>query len=111
MLTKEISEVEKERNVFIDQIKLVENWSEEEIVCFLRKNFEKFVELETKLSTLKSAQQKFDKFVSNLKEKDFIMSILNDCVTVDEEEGMKFICVDEVRKKIDELSSKQEGKE
>jgi S-methylmethionine-dependent homocysteine/selenocysteine methylase len=69
MLNKLILEVEKKRNVFIDQIKLVENWSEKEIVHFLRKNFEKFVELEAKLSTLKKYQAKFDKFVEEIKQK------------------------------------------
>jgi S-methylmethionine-dependent homocysteine/selenocysteine methylase len=69
MLNKLILEVEKKRNVFIDQIKLVENWSEKEIVHFLRKNFEKFVELGAKLSTLKKYQAKFDKFVEEIKQK------------------------------------------
>jgi hypothetical protein len=69
MLNKSILEVEKKRNVFIDQIKLVENWSEKEIVHFLRKNVEKFVELEAKLSTLKKYQAKFDRLKELLKQK------------------------------------------
>jgi len=48
----------------------------------------------------------FDDFVKELKDKNFIMSILNDCVTVDTEEELKFICVADVQKKIDELADK-----
>ena len=52
----------------------------------------------------------FDDFVKELKDKDFIMSILNDCVTVDTGEEMKFICVADVQKKIDKLAEKYRGK-
>jgi hypothetical protein len=110
MLTKEISDTEKEienQAELLTCLDCLDNYGysrEETLADF----YFEWRDLKAKLSTLKFAQAKFNRFVGRLKEKDFIMSILKDCVTIDEEEGMKFICIDEVRQKIDELSSKQE---
>ena len=91
MLTKEISEVEKEIEDNLNYIKENEggrrnlNW----VTIKLKRNNE----LEIKLSTLKSAQAKFNKFEGEIKQK----------VLTNWKGQNEFIDF------IDELSSKQEG--
>ena len=71
--------------------------------------------LRIKLETLKLCQEiqdeKEKKIIEQFSKKDFIMSILNDCVTVDVEEGMKFICIDDVREKFKQQLNPTQTKE
>jgi hypothetical protein len=105
MLTKEISEVEKGCNDFIEE----DNFEDEEdlfdhdIYCGMNRIKDNKLMLcpicQAKLSTLKSAQAKFDKFVKDLKAE---VRRLNFGYDYDEERIIECI---------DELSSKQEEKE
>jgi len=99
MLTKEISEVEKE----IERLEKLGIYATDENI-----NDEEYLLMQSeKLSTLKSAQVKFDKFVEDLKEgmKPIIENIENEC------KGTPANCY-KIKKGIftlmDELSSKQE---
>jgi hypothetical protein len=112
MLNKEISEVEKELFILenpncpyceIPLTKDGEGFKCNNIYCKQRKNYSNqnidILECETKLSTLKSAQQKFDKFVEDLK-------------TDSEIDGLDLEYRPHKKRfieRIDELSSKQEG--
>jgi chromosome segregation ATPase len=110
MLTKEISEVEKEIESKEKRLRGLKAISDggafnkhqiQEMKCRIR-------ELQAKLSTLKSAQAKFDKFVEDLKKE--LDLYQKDCMY----QNHYRYCVaklNAVRKIIDELSSKQEGKE
>jgi len=77
MLTKEISEVEKEIEELLTSLDNY-GYSREETLADLEKGFEtevseecyfKWKELRIKLSTLKSCQAKFDRFMKDLKER------------------------------------------
>ena len=104
MLTKEISEVEKGCNDFIeeDNFEDKEDLFDHDIYCGMNRIKDNKLMLcptcQAKLSTLKSAQAKFDKFVEDLKEELIVVCI-------------NFGQVSTIYKIIDELSSKQEGKE
>ena len=56
---------------------------------------------QAKLSILTEYDKSIKEMIERLKDKDFIMSILQEDVTIDVEEGMKFIDIDGVRNKID----------
>jgi hypothetical protein len=96
MLTKEISEVEKEiKRYKQEEINEITEVTKDGIKVFFKINEEglKWFRNRAKLSTLKSCQAKFDKFVYDLKEQ-FI--ILAHC----EEEESKYLKI------IDNLSNK-----
>jgi hypothetical protein len=114
MLTKEISEVEKEL-----ELEFESKYPLDSLDYIKRKD--KLIHLRAKLSTLKSAQAKFDKFMEDLKEiklvnpLDFAEKYFNECKEK-EQKGFfysDFVMAirDEILKRIDELSSKQEEKE
>ena len=64
--------------------------------------------LKCKEQTRKDVIEEFSK---KLKERDFILSILDEEVSIDTEEEVKFICIDEVRNKIDKIKKELKGKE
>jgi hypothetical protein len=107
MLTKEISEVEKEIKIadsFNKYITPTSKEKEEFLKCSVDlydyKSLTQIRQLvlEEKLSTLKFAQQKFDKFVE---EEIALLDEIRRCMGC---EGCRQI----IKKRIDELSSKQE---
>ncbi len=59
----------------------------------------------------KEAEKSIKEMIERLKDKDFIMSILQEDVTIDVEEGMKFIDIDGVRNKIDKQILSKIGEE
>jgi len=90
MLTKEISDVEKEL-----ELEFESKYPLDSLDYIKRKD--KLIHLRAKLSTLKSAQAKFDKFKEDIKKE------TREWLSIEE--------FDSWCRKIDELSSKQEGKE
>jgi len=107
MLTKEISEVEKEIKTFKGHFVPLERWLKNQ-----HKEVVMYWIAQAKLSTLKSAQQKFDRFVEDLKNKvnekitfyiedELLDNALCGCVIREMQELWRFI---------DKPSSKQEGK-
>jgi hypothetical protein len=98
MLTKEISEVEKE----IERFKDMRIYADDENI-----NEEEYLLMQSeKLSTLKSAQAKFDKFVEDLKER-FVEGLYKEWGNewLGNKHEKMFILMEKI---IDELSSKQE---
>jgi hypothetical protein len=111
MLTKEISEVEKEL-----ELEFESKYPLDSLDYIKRKD--KLIHLRAKLSTLKSAQAKFDKLKQKIEEITSWTCYCN-CVTFDNKKCRRCgsspnygeIDYDEMIKLLDELSSKQEEKE
>jgi hypothetical protein len=103
MLNKEISEVEKEL-----ELEFESKYPLESLDYIKRKD--KLIHLRAKLSTLKSAQAKFDKFVEDL---DILFEKEKEYFRKTEAEMNKAILyyLADIKERIDKLSSKREEKE
>jgi hypothetical protein len=107
MLTKEISEVEKGCGKEVKALGDIYCCGDDISIVDGQKNIYLCQKCELKLSTLKSAQQKFDKFKQKIKE--LLIQHTNLCIQQDKIEIAGYLSG--FHTELDELSSKQEEDE